>query len=367
MHLDNIQDKDFIKTALYFFMDQVERFKHPEINLDNRLLLTRLIVRFISEEWVLPTDEYSVAKIHKALCVLMMSSPGAPSSVNFYLLEIWFKVCKFFNSQQMAELLKTAKDAGRMVWQRSGITELVLACLGKECIQEKYHGAKLVKLFVPFKKDLVEVLDIVSSNKKSYSQASLMKMSKHALQVEKDKIFSCEISMKFLIMALESCEDNNRYLTKYKPSVTEQKYFTHFFGLITTSLTDDLIATPKFLNLLKILKRVFILCYELMMEFLSVLKQSEVGQRNMKTWFGNTVIDHYRGKFFDEVVNLPSSTSSVRYERLIGRLKDALQECERYADNVDDAKTRFKLCVINHLIYHFSRKTRFCRRLNEEF
>ncbi|VDI72642.1 PTEN induced putative kinase 1 [Mytilus galloprovincialis] len=367
LHLDNIQDKDFIKTALYFFMDQVERFKHPEINLDNRLLLTRLIVRFISEEWVLPTDENIVAKIHKALCVLMMSSPGAPSSVNFYLLEIWFKVCKFLNSQQMAELLKTAKDAKGFVWQRSGITELVLACLGKECMQEKYYGAKLVKLFVPFKEDLVEVLDIVSSNKKSYSQASLMKMSKHALQVEKDKIFSCEISMKFLIMALESCEDNNRYLTKYKPSVTEQKYFTHFFGLITTSLTDDLIATPKFLNLLKILKRVFILSYELMMEFLSVLKQSEVEQRNMKTWFGNTVIDHYRGKFFDEVVNLPSSTSSVRYERLIGRLKDALQECERYADNVDDAKTRFKLCVINHLIYHFSRKTRFCRRLNEEF
>lgn len=348
-------------------MDQVERFEHPEINLDNRLLLTRLIVRFISEEWVLPTDDSSVAKIHKALCVLMMSSPGAPSSVNFYLLEIWFKVCKFFNSQQMTVLLKTAKGAGLIVWQRSVITELVLSCLGTECIQEEYYSAKLVKLFIPFKEKLVEVLDTVSSNKMNFSRASLMKMSKHAQQVEKGDIFSCEISMKFLMMALEACDDNYLYETRYKPSVAEQRYFTHFFGLITTSLTDDLIATPKFLNLLKILKRVFILSYELMMEFLSVLKQSEVGQRNIKTWFGNTVIDHYRNKFFDEVVNLPSSTSSVRYERLIGRLKDALQECERYADNVDDAKTRFKLCVINHLIYHFSRKTRFCRRLNEEF
>ncbi|XP_071166700.1 uncharacterized protein [Mytilus edulis] len=367
LHLDNIQDKEFIKAALYFFMDQVERFEHPEINLDNRLLLTRLIVRFISEEWVLPTDDSSVAKIHKALCVLMMSSPGAPSSVNFYLLEIWFKVCKFFNSQQMTVLLKTAKGAGLIVWQRSLITELVLSCLGTECIQEEYYSAKLVKLFIPFKEKLVEVLDTVSSNKMNFSQASLMKMSKHAQQVEKGDIFSCEISMKFLMMALEACDDNYLYETRYKPSVAEQRYFTHFFGLIATSLTDNLIATLKFLNLLKILKRVFILSYELMMEFLSVLKQSEVGQRNIKTWFGNTVIDHYRNKFFDEVVNLPSSTSSVRYERLIGRLKDALQECERYADNVDDAKTRFKLHVIYHLTNHFSRKTRFCRRLKEEF
>ncbi|XP_063431771.1 uncharacterized protein LOC134714454 [Mytilus trossulus] len=367
LHLDNVQDKDFIKTALYFFLDQVERFKHPEINLDNRLLLTRLIVRFISEEWVLPTDDNSVAKIHTALCVLMMSSPGAPSSVNFYLLEIWFKVCKFFNSLQMAELLKTAKDAGMLVWQRDGIKECVLSCLGTECIQEKYYGAILVKLFMPFKKDLVEVLYVVSSNKKSYSQASLMKMSKHALQVEKKEIFSCEISMKFLTMSLEACEENNRYLTIYKPSVAEQKYFTHFFGLITTSITDDVIVTQTFLNLLKMLKTVFLVCYNLMMEFLSGLKQSEVGQRNMKTWFGNTVIEHYRKKFNYEILNLPSSTSRVRYERLIGRIKDAQQECERYADNVDNAKSQFKLRVIDHLTFNFSRKTRFCSRLNEEF
>ncbi|XP_052100188.1 uncharacterized protein LOC127734388 [Mytilus californianus] len=365
LHLDIVQDKDFIKTALYFFMDQVERFEYPVINTDNRLLLTRLIVRFISEEWVPPTDENSVAKIHKALCVLLMSSPGATASVMFYLLEIWFKVCRFFNFQKMTELLKTAKQAGDLVWQKSGIRELVLTCLGKDCIQEEYYSAKLVKLFFPFQRVLSDVLDIVSSNKKNYSQVSLMKMSKHAQQVEEDDIFSCEISVSFLMMALEACEEKCRYKVEYKPSVAEQRYFTHFFRLITASLTDDVIATPKFSNLLKILKKVFILSYDLMMEFLSVLKQSEVGQRNMKTWFGDTLIEHYKKKFYDEVRNMP--TSSSKYERFIGRLKDALQECERYADSVDDAKSRFKLRIINDLTFEFSRKTRFCRRLNEEF
>lgn len=374
MHVETVKDKAFVTAAVEHFMDYYYRFPGAQ----HRTILLNLMIKFIKEKWISRSDKYYnsyATKVYETLKVLLSS--GFAETITVLLLENWSCVCQYFMPNVIKDILKEIEK----VVQRNAVKDtdqllnLVETYLMEECVHE-IHCGTLVKIFYKDEKTFASrVLGKIRDNKDKYTQALLMKLSKYVKAISPSAPFSgvSSASNSLLLMALEACSTKCKTckvvgssamtlesrVQLYVPTEKELKYFIHFFEVIASSVNTNLIKTMEFLQVLEKLKIIFISSYDVMMEFINLVKKYKVQEKVIKL-LDYTIVECCRERFTEEV----RRSNYCKLHILVDNLKEACQICE---DNVTNGKLRFQERVINHLLEKFKTKEKTCEKIKAPF
>ncbi|XP_076101680.1 uncharacterized protein LOC143071322 [Mytilus galloprovincialis] len=374
VHVETVKDKAFVTAAVEHFMDYYHRFPGAQ----HRTILLNLMIKFIKEKWISRSDKYYnsyATKVYQTLKVLLSS--GFAETITVLLLENWSCVCQYFMSNDIKDILKEIEK----VVQRNAVKDtdqllkLVETYLMEECVHE-IHCGTLVKIFYKDEKTFASrVLGKIRDNKDKYTQTLLMKLSKYVKAISPSAPFSgvSSASNSLLLMALEACSTKCKTckvvgssamtlesrVQLYVPTEKELKYFLHFFEVIASSVNTNLIKTMEFLQVLQKLKIIFISSYDVMMEFINLVKKYKVQEKVIKL-LDYTIVECCRERFTEEV----RRSNYCKLHILVDNLKEACQICE---DNVTNGKLRFQERVINHLLEKFKTKEKTCEKIKAPF
>ncbi|XP_063431669.1 uncharacterized protein LOC134714359 [Mytilus trossulus] len=374
LSLETVKDKAFVTAAVEHFMDYYHLF--PEAQ--HRMILINLMIKFIKEKWISRSDKYYnsyATKVSQTLRVLLNS--GFAETITVLLLENWSTVCQYFRPNDIKDILKDIEKVVQRndVKDTDQLLKLVETYLMEECVHE-IHCGTLVKIFYKDEKTFASrVLGKISDNRDNYTQALLMKLSKYVKAISPRAPFSgvSSASNWLLLMALEACSTKCKTykvagssamtlesrVQLYEPTEKELKYFVHFFEVIASSVNTNLIKTNEFLQVLEELKIIFISSYDVMMEFINVVKKYKVQEKVLKL-LEYTIVECCRERFTEEV----RRSNYCKLHILVDNLKEACHICE---DNVTNGKLRFQERVINHLLEKFKTKEKTCEKIKAPF